>query len=415
MERTMDAVTIENATVFDSTGAEPMEGVRLVVADGRIADIGRGKNAAASEGITIDAKGRTVMAGLIDAHVHIGAIDVNILEQHRNYRTSHAALLMGNILGRTLLQGYTTVRDAGGCDAGFKTAIERGDVRGPRLLVANAPISMTGGHADWRRSTESGNVLECCSQVGMKSIVADGIEEVRKAVRENIRTGADQIKVMASGGAMSPADELDTVQYSVEELRMAVQTAEAAGKYVMAHAYSSSAVRNCIAAGVRSIEHGNLIDEATAKEMAAEGTYLVPTLSTYELLYEEGSSHGVPRENLQKILMAHERGLQALEYAYRAGVTIASGSDLLGDMYVHKNRELELKAEVMPADEVLISTTRTNAELIGLSDDLGTVEVGKVGDLIVVDGQPWMDVSVLGKPSGIPVVIQAGQVISNNL
>ncbi|WP_341720068.1 amidohydrolase family protein [Micromonospora sp. FIMYZ51] len=172
--------------------------------------------------------------------------------------------------------------------------------------------------------------------------------EIRRGVRENIRTGADQIKVMASGGAMSPADELDTIQYSPEELRMAVQTATAAGKYVLAHAYSSAAIRNCVEAGVRSIEHGNLMDEATAALLAEAGTYLVPTLSTYELLHRQGAEHGVAPEPLEKIRMAHEQGLRSLEYAYRAGVRIASGSDLLGPMFEHKHRELSLKAEIMP-------------------------------------------------------------------
>jgi imidazolonepropionase-like amidohydrolase len=322
---------------------------------------------------------------------------------------------MGRILTRTLMQGYTTVRDAGGCDAGFRQAVEQGDILGPRLLVSNAPLSMTGGHADWRRSTERGNALECCAQVGMNSIVADGPDEIRKGVRENIRTGADQIKVMASGGAMSPADELDTIQYSVEELRMAVETAAAAGKYVLAHAYSSAAIRNCVEAGVRSIEHGNLMDEATAALLAEVGTYLVPTLSTYELLHRQGSEHGVAPEPLEKIRMAHEQGLRSLEYAYRAGVRIASGSDLLGPMFEHKHRELSLKAEVMPAADVLIATTRVNAELFGLADRLGTVEAGKLADLIVVDGRPWEDIDVFAKPTAVPVVLKGGALVKHEL
>jgi imidazolonepropionase-like amidohydrolase len=359
----------------------------------------------------IDCTGRTLMPGLMDAHVHIGAVDVNILEQHRNYHTSHTALKMGSILTRTLAQGYTTVRDAGGCDAGFRKALEEGVLTGPRLLVSNAPVSMTGGHADFRRPTERGDSMACCSQVGMNALIADGPDEVRKAVRENLRTGADQIKVHASGGAMSPADELDSVQYTVEEMRTAVQTAEAAGTYVLAHAYSSTAVRNAVEAGVRSIEHGNLIDEATAALLAESGTYLVPTLSTYELLYRQGAEHGVPTVNIEKIGMAHEAGLRALEYAYRAGVRIASGSDLLGSMFQYKHRELELKAEIMKPLDVLVATTRTNAELFGLADDLGTVEVGKLADMIVVEGRPWEDVGVFGKPGAISTVVLGGHVV----
>ncbi|MEV1290491.1 amidohydrolase family protein [Micromonospora sp. NPDC049679] len=411
----MTTIALTNATVFDATGAEPVEGATVVVDGERIVDIATRGAAPASADKVIDCAGKTVMPGLMDAHVHIGAIDVNILEQHRNYQTSHAALKMGRILTGTLMQGYTTVRDAGGCDAGFRQAVEQGDILGPRLLVSNAPLSMTGGHADWRRPTERGKAVECCSQVGMNAIVADGPEEIRKGVRENIRTGADQIKVMASGGAMSPADELDTIQYSLEELRMAVQTAEAAGTYVLAHAYSSSAIRNCIAAGVRSIEHGNLMDEETAKLLAEVGTYLVPTLSTYELLHRQGAEHGVAAEPLEKIRMAHEQGMRSLEYAYRAGVRIASGSDLLGPMFAHKHRELSLKAEVMPAADVLIATTRTNAELFGLADRLGTVEVGKLADLIVVDGRPWEDINVFAAPTAVPVVLKGGALVKYEL
>ncbi|MFY1656000.1 MULTISPECIES: metal-dependent hydrolase family protein [Micromonospora] len=411
----MSTIALTNATVFDATGAEPVEGATVVVDGEVIVEVGVGGKVPRKADQVIDCGGRTLMPGLMDAHVHIGAIDVNILEQHRNYQTSHAALKMGRVLTRTLLQGYTTVRDAGGCDAGFRQAVNQGDILGPRLLVSNAALSMTGGHADWRRPTERGKAVECCSQVGMSAVVADGPEEIRKAVRENIRTGADQIKVMASGGAMSPADELDTIQYSPEELRMAVETATAAGKYVLAHAYSSAAIRNCVKAGVRSIEHGNLMDEKTAELLAAEGTYLVPTLSTYELLHRQGAEHGVAPEPLEKIRMAHEQGLRSLEYAYRSGVRIASGSDLLGPMFEHKHRELSLKAEIMPAAEVLIATTRVNAELFGLADRLGTIETGKLADLIIVDGHPWENIAVFAAPTAVPVVIKAGDLVKYEL
>jgi imidazolonepropionase-like amidohydrolase len=299
---------------------------------------------------------------------------------------------MGRILGETLLQGFTTVRDAGGCDAGFRQAIEDGTIPGPRLLVSNRPLSQTGGHADFRRPTESGDPLACCSKVGMRSAVADGPDEVRRVTRENLRTGANQIKIMASGGAMSPADELDTTQYTVPELRAAVEEAAAVGTYVLAHAYSGAAIRNCIEAGVRCIEHGNLIDEETAKAMAAADMYLVPTLSTYELLYRRGADYGIPRRNIEKIGVAHERALEGLSIAHAAGVRIASGSDLLGPLAAYKHRELELKAEVLSPLEVLVATTRTNAELMGLADDLGTLQVGKLADLVVIDGDPTTDI-----------------------
>jgi len=408
----MTSLAFTNARLIDCIGNEPQEGATLVTDGNRIVEIGAVRVPDSADRV-IDCAGRTVLPGLIDAHVHIGAVDVDILEQHRNYTTSHAALKMGRILAETLLQGFTTVRDAGGCDAGFRRAIEDGTIPGPRLLVSNRPLSQTGGHADFRRTTETGDPLACCSQVGMRSAVADGPDEVRRAARENLRTGANQIKIMASGGAMSPTDELDTTQYTVPELRAAVEEATAAGTYVLAHAYSGAAIRNCIEAGVRCIEHGNLIDEETAKLMAAAEMYLVPTLSTYELLYRKGAEYGIPRRNLDKIGLAQEAALQGLSVAHAAGVTIASGSDLLGPLATHKHRELELKAEVLSPMEVLVSTTRTNAELMGLADKVGTLEVGKVADLLVVDGDPLTNMSVFGRPDGIPVVVQGGQVVKN--
>jgi imidazolonepropionase-like amidohydrolase len=212
---------------------------------------------------------------------------------------------------------------------------------------------------------------------------------------------------------MSPSDELDTVQYSLDELRAAVDEAENAGTYVMAHAYSARAVTRCVEVGIRSIEHGNLIDEQTAKLLADKGTYLVPTLSTYERLYEDGEKHGIPRENLDKIGLAHERGMQALKLAFDAGVRIASGSDLLGAMAADKHRELALKSQVMGSLNALIATTKTNAELLRLEDHIGTVEIGKQADLIVVDGNPVNDITIFSRPDALRAVMQGGRFITN--
>jgi imidazolonepropionase-like amidohydrolase len=247
----------------------------------------------------------------------------------------------------------------------------------------------------------------------MMHAVCDGVDEVRRGVREQIRRGADQIKIMASGGAMSPADELDTVQYSLDELRAAVEEAENAGTYVMAHAYSARAVTRCVEVGIRSVEHGNLIDEKTAQLLAEAGTYLVPTLSTYERLYEDGDKYGIPRENLEKIGLAHERGLQALKLAVDAGVRIASGSDLLGAMAADKHRELALKGQVMGNLNALVATTKTNAELLRLEDQIGTVEIGKQADLIVIDGDPIDDITVFSRPATLRVIMQGGRFVTN--
>jgi imidazolonepropionase-like amidohydrolase len=340
---------------------------------------------------------------------------VNILDQHREYPSNLTALLMAGILTDTLMQGFTTVRDAGGADWSFKAAVERGVVQGPRLLVSDKPLSQTGGHGDWRRRSETQSPEIFCPTAGMRSVVCDGADAVRRAAREQLRLGADQIKIMASGGAMSPADELAATQYQIAEIRASVEVAEAAGTYVMAHAYNHGSVRNCLEAGVRSIEHGNLIDEETAAMIARSNAYLVPTLVTYEALSEEGDAYGVPENVIRKIDEAREVGIRALRYAYEAGAKIASGSDLLGPLQDRKARELEIKTEVMSPMESLMSATKTNAELFGLQDLIGTVEEGKLADLLVVEGNPLEDISVLQDRNNLKIIMQGGRIFKNEL
>jgi imidazolonepropionase-like amidohydrolase len=407
---------LTNALLIDCTGNGPRERASVVVEGGRISEV-RFSDSTPTSGhdAVIDCAGMSLMPGLTDAHVHIGAVDVNILDQHREYPSNLTALLMAGILTDTLMQGFTTVRDAGGTDWSFKAAVERGVVEGPRLLVSDKPLSQTGGHGDWRRATETQPPEIFCPTAGMRSVVCDGADAVRRAAREQLRVGADQIKIMASGGAMSPADELAATQYQIAEIRAAVEVAEAARTYVMAHAYNDGSVRNCLEAGVRSIEHGNLIDEETAAMIAQSGAYLVPTLVTYEALSEEGDAYGVPENVIRKIDEAREVGIRALRYGYEAGVKIASGSDLLGPLQDRKARELEIKTEVMSPMESLLSATKTNAELFGMEAQIGTVEGGKLADLLVVEGNPLEDIAVLQDEKNLKIIMKGGRIVKNGL
>jgi imidazolonepropionase-like amidohydrolase len=407
---------LTNALLVDCTGDEPRERASVVVEGGRISEVRSGNSIpTARHDTTVDCAGMTLMPGLTDAHVHIGAVDVNILDQHRERPPNLVALMMAGILENTIRRGFTTVRDAGGTDWSFKAAVERGIVEGPRLLVSDRPLSQTGGHGDWRRATETQPPEIFCPTAGMRSVVCDGADAVRRAAREQLRLGADQIKVMASGGAMSPADELAATQYTIQELRAAVEEAEAAGTYVMAHAYNDRSVRNCLESGVRSIEHGNLIDEETARLIARSRAYLVPTLVTYEALSDEGKDYGVPESVIRKIDEARALGIRALRYAYEAGVKIASGSDLLGPLQNRKARELAIKTQVMSPMESLMSATKTNAELFGMEKDLGTVEQGKLADLLVVDGNPLEDIAILQNCSNLKLIMKEGRTIKNEL
>ena len=362
---------------------------------------------------TLDLKGRTLMPGLTDAHVHMCAVEGNTAEQHRHHPPSLIAAKTLRRIEQALQQGFTTVRDAGGADYGFREAVASGLYPGPRLLVSGRALSQTGGHGDKRRRAEWIEPVDCC--LGMVGVIADGPDEVRKAAREQLRHDVDQIKIMASGGAMSPSDELDTTQYTVDEMRAAVEEARAVGKYVLAHAYSGSAIRAALQAGVRCIEHGNLLDEAGAREIRKAGAYLVPTMVTYEAIWREGKTHGVSEHQLQKINAARELSVEGLTQAYRAGCKIGSGSDLLGDMQAHRAVELELKAQVMKPMEVLLSATRVNAEIFRMEDRIGSVEPGKYADLLVVKGNPLQDLRVFQNQDNLHLIMKGGRAYKQTL
>ncbi len=411
----MSLTVLTNAFLIDCTGAEPREGAAVVVEDDRIQDVLPGGKVGPLRGpvTTLDCKGATLMPGLTDAHVHICAVTENITDQHRFYPPSYIAARAMRRLEECLMQGFTTVRDAGGADYGFRLALEEGHFPGPRLLVSGHYISQTGGHGDKRRRAEWVPPLDCC--VGMIGSIADGEAEVRKAVREQLRRDVDQIKIMASGGAMSPADELDTTQFTVAEMRAAVEEAQAVGKYVLSHAYSDTAVRNAVSAGVRSIEHGNLIREAAAKAIKDADAFLVPTMVTYEAIYREGKRYGIGDHQIQKIDLARQQSVQGLTYAYRAGCKIGSGSDLLGDMMVQRAVEFELKGQVMTPMEVLLSATKVNAELFRMTDRIGTVEPGKYADLIVVTGNPLRNLRVFQIQDNLRIIMKGGHVYKHTL
>jgi imidazolonepropionase-like amidohydrolase len=410
------AITVfTNAFLIDCTGADPAEGAAVVVEDGRIKEVAANGAVGPLPGrvTTFDLAGRTLMPGLTDAHVHICAVTENITDQHRHYPPSYIAARAMKRAEECLLQGFTTVRDAGGADYGFRLLLEEGHFPGPRLLVSGNYISQTGGHGDKRRRSEWTDPIDCC--VGMVGFIADGPDAVRRAARENIRRDVDQIKIMASGGAMSPSDELDTTQFTVAEMRAAVEEAQAVGKYVLSHAYSDTAVRRAIEAGVRSIEHGNLIREAAAQAIKDADAFLVPTMVTYEAIYREGKRYGIGDHQIAKIDLARQQSIQGLTYAYKAGCKIGSGSDLLGDMATQRAVEFELKAQVMRPMEVLLSATKVNAELFGMSDRIGIVEPNKYADLIVLEGNPLKNLRAFQNQDNLKIIMKGGRVYKHTL
>ena len=403
-------LVFEHATLIDGTGRDPQPRARVVVDDTRIARVARDAAGPIPEGAqVIDCHGRTLMPGLLDAHVHLAIIELDDLVAASLPPAVLAARITREIEA-TLDAGFTTVRDAGGLDFGFKEAIRLGLIRGPRIFLSGPFLSQTGGHGDARPRAWRGP-MPAVPGLSAESILADGPDEVRRAAREALRRGADQIKVMASGGAASPTDELTHTQFSVEELAAAVQVARAVDTYVLAHAYGPRAIQNSLRAGIRSIEHATLLDEETADQMlAAEDVFLVPTVITYELLAQQEVSGGWTEVKSRKIKQGLAGAYSALELAFEKGLRIGSGSDVLAHMQAAKGRELACQARVMGAMPAIVAATRTNAELMRVEARVGTVEEGKQADLIVVEGDPVAHPELLGDPGNVRIVALGGRI-----
>jgi imidazolonepropionase-like amidohydrolase len=403
---TAGSLLLRNALLLDPTEGGYVEG-DIRCADGRIVEVGTGLDV--PDVRTEDVRGAVVMPGLVDAHVHVTALTADlgsIPALSPTYVAAHSARIMGQMLDR----GFTTVRDVAGADYGLADAQAEGLIRGPRLLFCGRALSQTGGHGDGRsRGTHARDDHPCCAGL---SRVADGVDAVRTAARDELRKGAHHIKVMASGGVASPTDRIDSTQYSAEELRAVVEEAEAANRYVTAHAYTARAVNRALELGIRSIEHGNLLDDRSIELFREHDAFLVPTLVTYWALKEEGREHGLPESSWRKVDEVLGAGLGALERAARGGVKLAYGTDLLGGMHRHQKHEFRLRAEVQQPLDVIRSATSTAADLVNMAGEIGTLQPGAHADLLVLDGDPLADIGVLVEPKHLRHVVQGGDFVS---
>lgn len=359
---------------------------------------------------SIDLKGKYLCPGLIDCHVHLAAVpgqpDLSSLYTMFNLDPAISTLRQPYVCQQMLRRGFTSARDCGGAPLALKQAINEGVIQGPRLFLSGHALSQTGGHGDSRSALDH----SCCPGVALGR-VCDGVAECVKAAREELRCGADFIKIMTGGGVASPTDAISSVQFTREEVRAICEVAHNAGTYVTAHAYTSASIRHAVENGVTGIEHGNLIDKETAKFMADNDVYLTPTLVTYAALASEEFNGFLPEEGLKKNKEVLNAGLRSLEIAEKAGLTMCFGTDLLGPMGVMQTKEFALRAKVMNAKQILQSATINGAKRVGKSESLGQVEKGFAADLLILNKNPLEDITIFERPERhLLAVIKDGRI-----
>src|SRR3954452_37333 len=410
----MEIYHFKNFEMLDPEVGELQGGHELIVEGDTIREISA-KPIKLAEASVIDCGGRTLMPGLIDSHVHAVLSEVVIRNMENiplTLMTARAAALLRKMLNR----GFTSVRDTGGADWGLKEATEKRLIPGPRLFIAGRAIGPTGGHSDGRRRTDAGTRCHCCNALTFSMGIADGVTEVRRAVREQMRQGCEQVKIMMSGGVASPYDPLDSLQFSVGEVEAAVEEAHAFGRYVCAHAYTVEAITRAAHAGVRTIEHGNLIDEASAGLMASKGMFLIANLVTYYEMKKRAAEYGMSADMLAKNDLVIDGGLRSLEICKRAGVPVAYGSDLLGGLQVDESREFLLRRDAASPIEIIRSATTIGAKVLRQEGKLGTLKAGAFADLILVDGDPLEDLSLFqDQGRHLSLIMKAGRFHKNRL
>jgi imidazolonepropionase-like amidohydrolase len=410
----MSQYLFRNFNMLDPARDEIVGGHQMLVEGRTIREISD-KPIGSAEAEVIDCGGHTLMPGLIDCHVHVVLSEVFIRQLENmplTLMTARAMVAMRQMLDR----GFTSVRDTGGADWGLKSAIDEGLITGPRLFIAGRAIGPTGGHSDSRRRTDPGTRCPCCDALAFSMGLADGDAEVRKAVREEMRQGCDHVKIMMSGGVASPYDPLDSIQFSKGEVSAAVEEAKAFGRYVCAHAYTPEAITRAAHAGVRTIEHGNLIDEPAAKLMAEKDMFLVANLVAYYAMKERAAEYGMNAEMLEKNDLVIEGGLRSLEICKRAGVPVAYGSDLLGQLQVEQSREFRIRREVLQPMEIVRSATTIAAKVLRQEGKLGCLAPGAFADILLVAGDPLKNIDLLtGQGEHMPLIMKDGALHKNTL
>lgn len=411
----MGTIIVRNGTLIDGTGVEPIADGAVVIEDGVITAVGPSASFSVDGNVEeVDARGGYILPGLIDTHVHLmfeAGNPMVALQTPFSFNFYQAIPYMQ----RTLDCGITTVRDAGGTDAGVKKAVEDGLIAGPRMQISISVLSTTGGHGDgWHPAGV--DVPMMVEYPGNPNGIADGVEEVRKKVREILRAGAEVIKVCSTGGVMSATDHPEFTQYSIEELKVMVEEAHfRRGLKVMSHAQGAEGIKNAIRAGIHSIEHGMFIDDEVIELMLEHDTFLVPTLVAPLGVIEQAEATGtMPEYALRKAKETIDVHRESIAKAYRAGVKIAMGTDAGVVPHGTNLRELGLMADIgMSPMEVLVATTSIAAECLGWQDRVGTLQTGKLGDIVVTSVDPLDRIHDLANVDNITLVIKGGEIVKD--
>ncbi|KAI0131842.1 amidohydrolase [Xylariales sp. AK1849] len=390
---------LHNANVVDVAKGSIRKGVTVKIQSSKIVSIVPSSSDAPSQrGFTIiDCTGRYLCPGLIDSHVHLLAVpgftDLNSVFGNPE---SVSLLRQPYVCAQMLYRGFTTVRDCGGAHSAIREAIADGVFPGPRLFIAGHALSQSGGHADYRNKHDHS---ACCGGAtnGLGRI-CNGVPQCMQAVREEIRSGADFIKIMGSGGVSSPTDKIEHLQFTGEEIRAMVECARNAGTYVTAHAYTAEAIRHCIENGAKGIEHGNFLDQETAELMVKNNAFLTPTLVTYDQMASSKWTGFLPSDLQSKNTIVLDAGLKALKLASDVGVSICFGTDLLGPLGAAQTYEFAIRAKVLSPLEVLRSATLNPARMLGQEHILGQIQEGFEADILFLNADPLENVTILDEP-----------------
>ena len=411
----MPQTLFTNANLLLDGFAEPQRSFNVLVQEGRIVSVSP-KAVDVHDAAVIDVGGRTLMPGLIDAHAHITGL--SLTPKNISYPAAEIAIASANYLRNCLMDGYTTIREAGGADHATARLLAEGHIIGPRLYYSGRALTQTGGGADFRTPDEH---VDPTGQVGPfsnMSVITDGVDQVRKAAREELRRGATQIKLFASGGVVFPAEGHATrYEFSETELAAVVEEAASRGTYVMAHVYTDEGVRRCLKAGVRSIEHANFVSEETVQMMEECGAFYVPTFISLVQRVESAAETHLPDSIVRNLERTIARGKQVYGWAQKHKVLTGFGTDLWGpDAQKSQLREFEMRREIDTPASILRSATATNAELLMEKGRLGAIAEGAYADLLVVEGNPLADLGVLMNPQkNLKLIMKDGTIYKNEL